>query len=432
MQKLSNDEYIATSGSFKNNELKQRIIITCKSLNRASKSQIVKIFSTQDTSNRYVEVICEEHGLIKQHIPKKVDSCSEICKHCRKIFFNKLRDENTILLTKEKYLKKEKIYHVESIDKNTFKIFVKCDKHGVSERVVKDRVNIKHACLKCAFGSSKLLSTFKKDEVNTMLKDISKKFNLKISSFTNGMKITDKLDVECLNCNSKWKTSPYFLRNAKAPCRKCFELSQRLTTEKFIEKANKKHNFKYNYSKTVYTKSHEKVEIICPEHGSFFQTAYRHISEGNGCPKCANKIRSIGGFNGWASYYKRNGKESGILYVALVDILGKDYIKVGITKYNTCKRFSNGIINLKEELFKLEGELKFLSSLEFLLHTKFQKNRGFCGKKFSGYTEVYPVDYYDRIMDFIKKNNNEVIILEKMLEFNDNFLKVLNDKNNSR
>lgn len=56
MQKLSNDECIATSGSFKNNELEQRIITTCKSLNRASKSKIVKIFSTQGTSNRYVEV----------------------------------------------------------------------------------------------------------------------------------------------------------------------------------------------------------------------------------------------------------------------------------------------------------------------------------------------------------------------------------------
>ena len=36
---------------------------------------------------------------------------------------------------------------------------------------------------------------------------------------------------------------------------------------KFIEKANKKHNFKYTYSKTDCTKSQEKVEIICTEHG---------------------------------------------------------------------------------------------------------------------------------------------------------------------
>ena len=78
---------IATSGSFKNNEFEQRIITTCKSLNRASKSKIVKIFSTQDTSNRYVEVICEEHGLVKQHIPKKVDSCNEILQALPKKFF---------------------------------------------------------------------------------------------------------------------------------------------------------------------------------------------------------------------------------------------------------------------------------------------------------------------------------------------------------
>lgn len=68
------------------------------------------------------------------------------------------------------------------------------------------------------------------------------------------------------------------------------------TTKQFIEEANQVHSNKYNYSNTVYTGAHEKVEIICPEHGNFIQTACVHLN-GSGCPKCGlekigNKKRS--------------------------------------------------------------------------------------------------------------------------------------------
>ena len=33
--------------------------------------------------------------------------------------------------------------------------------------------------------------------------------------------------------------------------------------DNFIEKANKRHSNKYNYSRVKYTSSKEKVEIIC-------------------------------------------------------------------------------------------------------------------------------------------------------------------------
>ena len=57
--------------------------------------------------------------------------------------------------------------------------------------------------------------------------------------------------------------------------------------EKFIEKANKQHNFKYNYEKVEYVNSQTKVCIICPEHGEFWQEPAAHV-RGNKCPKCAN------------------------------------------------------------------------------------------------------------------------------------------------
>ena len=59
---------------------------------------------------------------------------------------------------------------------------------------------------------------------------------------------------------------------------------------KFIEKANKIHNHKYDYNKVQYNGSQVKVCIICSEHGEFWQKPADH-ARGNGCPICANKKR---------------------------------------------------------------------------------------------------------------------------------------------
>lgn len=58
-----------------------------------------------------------------------------------------------------------------------------------------------------------------------------------------------------------------------------------LSTEIFIEKAKQIHGDKYDYSKVVYSKSHDKVCIICPKHGEFLIQANHHLN-GCGCNKC--------------------------------------------------------------------------------------------------------------------------------------------------
>lgn len=56
-------------------------------------------------------------------------------------------------------------------------------------------------------------------------------------------------------------------------------------TKKFIEKAKEVHGDKYDYSKAEYRRAHDKICIICPEHGEFWQDNYNHL-KGCGCPKC--------------------------------------------------------------------------------------------------------------------------------------------------
>ena len=59
-------------------------------------------------------------------------------------------------------------------------------------------------------------------------------------------------------------------------------------TENFIERATKKHNGKYDYSKVEYINNYTKVCIICPEHGEFWQKPNDHL-RGIGCFQCGRK-----------------------------------------------------------------------------------------------------------------------------------------------
>lgn len=63
----------------------------------------------------------------------------------------------------------------------------------------------------------------------------------------------------------------------------------RLIREKiFLDKANKKHSNKYDYSKMEYIDTNTKICIICPKHGEFWQSPRSHISS-NGCPECSKE-----------------------------------------------------------------------------------------------------------------------------------------------
>lgn len=58
-----------------------------------------------------------------------------------------------------------------------------------------------------------------------------------------------------------------------------------ISNDKFIEKALQIHGSKYIYDLVNYVKTNQKIEIICPKHGSFFQQPSNHL-QGRGCKKC--------------------------------------------------------------------------------------------------------------------------------------------------
>jgi hypothetical protein len=68
-------------------------------------------------------------------------------------------------------------------------------------------------------------------------------------------------------------------------------LSRTKTTEQFIQDAILVHQTLYDYSKTKYVGSTDRIIIICKTHGEFLQSPAVHLS-GGGCRKCANDMIS--------------------------------------------------------------------------------------------------------------------------------------------
>lgn len=76
-------------------------------------------------------------------------------------------------------------------------------------------------------------------------------------------------------------------------CPKCknrrISESETKTTGQYIKDITEVHSGKYVYSKVEYLGAKEKVCIICPLHGEFWQEASSHLS-GCGCPKCVGLV----------------------------------------------------------------------------------------------------------------------------------------------
>ena len=97
--------------------------------------------------------------------------------------------------------------------------------------------------------------------------------------------------IICPEHGEFWQTPAGHLN--KRGCPKCGVESsskqRRKTLEWFIENANRVHNNKYNYSKVDFKTTKDKVCIICPEHGEFWQAPYKHIYGKQDCPLCVKQ-----------------------------------------------------------------------------------------------------------------------------------------------
>ena len=230
-------------------------------------------------NNVKIEIICPKHGPFWQtpdkHLKNKCPSCSKYNKNNNSIiqrFFIKSKE-----IHKNKYTYDKSVYK----DYKT-NMIITCPVHGDFEQ--KPYNHIKGAgCNKCRIDSRKL-------DLNSFIKKANQIHNFKFNY--DKVEFNTSQDVITITCpiHGDFKQQVYSHLQDKG-CRLCSIENSKDTLTDFIIKANKIHNSKYDYSKSNYINSKQKIEIICPEHGSFWQVAGQHIN-GYGCKECSKYLQT--------------------------------------------------------------------------------------------------------------------------------------------
>ena len=162
--------------------------------------------------------------------------------------------------------------------------------------------------------------------------------------------------------------------------------SKKLSTATFTEKANIVHSNRYNYSKVLYKNNKSKVELICHEHGSFWQKADSHL-RGIGCRRCFDMMSGV---------KTRKTDLSANDYCAVYEIKltgnGETFYKIGISKEINNRHYRiNKASGYKIELLNLIHDTRYnCEVLAEKLQRKRQRERKYTPLiKFAGWTECY-------------------------------------------
>jgi len=187
-------------------------------------------------------------------------------------------------LTTEEFIQKSKNIHANKYlyDKfnyvgNRFKVIITCKVHGNFYQLPHNHLEGK-GCQECG-GSKKhnKESFIEKSKIRH-----KNKYNYNLVNYVDSK---TKVKIIC-PIHGLFEQSPLKHINGSG-CQICGG-SIKLSTDDFIEKSNRVHNFRYNYESVIYTKYHSNVDILCKEHGIFKQLPSNHL-KGFGCPKCSNK-----------------------------------------------------------------------------------------------------------------------------------------------
>jgi hypothetical protein len=124
--------------------------------------------------------------------------------------------------------------------------------------------------------------------IDFVSKAVEKHNNLYDYSFVEYTTAHSKIAIICQEHGLFYQTANSHLNGRGCPnCAKIAAFTNHTQSLfEFIERAKTIHGDKYDYSKSIYTKAIEKIEIICPIHGSFQQTPNNHLNNKQGCPKC--------------------------------------------------------------------------------------------------------------------------------------------------
>lgn len=190
-------------------------------------------------------------------------------------------------------------------------------------------------------------------------------------------------------------------------CIKCAN-RETLTTEIFTQKAKIVHGKAYGYDLVEYKNNLSHVDIRCPIHGVFKQAANHHL-EGHGCKQCSlqNTQRR--------SIYKQVCKGKSSLYIIKCNDFEESFYKIGITKHKLKKRFNPSNMPYKFDVIGIvKEEAGLIWDLEKRLHHicrdfKYSPKKRFSGSRHECFKSL-PKEVFKLVENLTKPPQPQLII----------------------
>ncbi|MBO6254657.1 MAG: hypothetical protein J6O49_13580, partial [Bacteroidaceae bacterium] len=228
-------------------------------------------------STTKVCIICPEHGEFwqKPNIHLQNKGCIRCGRHRTAAFHSKsqeqfLQDAVKVHGNKYDYSK------AEYVDWQT-KVVIICPVHGEFTQFPSSHLQ-GNGCPKCGNDRTALRMS-NEDFINKAKAVHGDRYDYsKVEYVGNKAKVC----IICKEHGEFWQEARMHLSGCGCPI--CAG-RKKMRTYDFIKKARSVHGDRYDYSKAEYKGNTEKVCIICPEHGEFWQQASNHL-KGAGCPKC--------------------------------------------------------------------------------------------------------------------------------------------------
>lgn len=210
--------------------------------------------------------------------------------------------EDFINIANEKHNYKYDYNLVEYVN-TQIKVQIICKIHGVFLQSPTNHMK-GQGCPICGQISRKQSQSYSKEEfIQTVVKKHHYKYDYSNVNYVNSQ---TKVSIICPKHGS-FLMKPNCHFNGQG-CPKCGRINANENIKKdyntFLERANKIHNGKYEYSEVNYHGITKKMKMYCSFHGFFSQTPHSHISMKTGCPKCGALKASISNQKGWDLVYE--------------------------------------------------------------------------------------------------------------------------------
>jgi hypothetical protein len=290
----------------------------------------------------------------------------------------------------DKYTYENTIY-----TKSTNKVRITCPVHGEFTQKAANHLQ-GSGCKKCRPNQTGYIKKTTKDFVERASVKHNGYYNYDKTNYTGS---NNKLTITCPIHGDFEQMAGNHLKGSGCPkCGSTRAAEKQVDgLEKFINKANKIHNYCYSYQNAIYTTARKNITITCPVHGDFEQLPTNHL-KGVGCPGCNGGIFTL-------------GKPTLLYYLSIND--GEAY-KLGITSKTVETRFNPVDVKKIDVLLTHQfddGKKAYLVEQHLLkLFNKYE----YTGKNLlqSGNTELLTCNVFTELKDILTKLSNSASLAE--------------------